>query len=77
MKKTRKLPKRKDPNVYPPGLNYRKVRAIADYYDARKNEDVIGDVELPEPEDLPVWIEVPQGLLPRVRRLIAQYKKSA
>ncbi len=72
-----KKAKRPDPNVYPSGLNYRRAQAIAKYYDERKGEDFIGDVELPTPESMSVWVEVPQGLLPEVRRLIARYKKSA
>lgn len=69
--------KRKDPNIYPPGLNYRKVQGIIKYYDSRKNEDLIGDIVLPTPDNLPVWMEVPQRLVPQVRKLIARYKKSA
>jgi hypothetical protein len=77
MKKTRKAP-RKDPNIYPPGWNHERVRAIIDYYDARQDVDLFKDVELPSRNESPVWVEVPQAILPAVRKLIARHhKKSA
>ncbi|HLL90705.1 MAG TPA: hypothetical protein VK324_15495 [Tepidisphaeraceae bacterium] len=72
-----KRPRRKDPNVYPPGLNREKVEAIIAYYDARQTEDVLGEsVEVGSVAEV-VWMEVPQELVPQVRKLIAKHRKSA
>ena len=38
-------PKHKDSNVYPPGWDYKRVKAIADYYDSQKDEDVLKELE--------------------------------
>lgn len=62
----------KDPNIYPPGLNYKKAKAIADYYDSLKAQDVFEGRS-----DSAVWMEIPKDLVPKVRRLIAGRKKSA
>lgn len=72
-KKTRRA--RKDPNVYPTGWNHRRTKAIADYYDARKDQPLLN--ESVAAEHGLVWMEVPQELVPQVRRLIARRRKSA
>ena len=77
MKSKRGRARQRDPNVYPPGWNYKRAQALAKYYDDRQDEDLIGDVVLPTPDSLPVWVEVPQALLPQVRKLLARYRKSA
>ena len=68
---------RKDPNVYPPGLDYQKAQALAKYYDDRKDVDFFGEAELIDSESHPVWVQVPEALLPQVRKLISRYRKSA
>ncbi len=68
------MKKRKDPNVYPPGLNARKVAEIIAYYDARHDADLLedGDHELlHEPTQ---WVEVPIELVPQVKKLLDQRK---
>jgi len=77
MKKRSQKPRNPDPNVYPPGLDYARAKAIADYYDRRKDEDVVGDTGKSKMNELPVWMEVPPKLVPQVRKLIARYRKSA
>lgn len=77
MKRANSKTRRKDPNVYPPGWDYKRVKAIADYYDARKDEDVLADVEVTRTNAGLVWMEVPQELVPQVRKLIARVKKPA
>ncbi len=64
-----------DPNVYPPGLNRAKVEAIIAHYDAQQDNDLVG--EFLKKGDVPVWVEVPTKLLPKVRRILEKYKKSA
>jgi hypothetical protein len=69
--------KPKDHNVYPPGWNYQRAKAIADYYDARKDLPVLDSVETSEASAGLVWMEVPQDLVSDVRKLIARRRKSA
>ena len=77
MRQTTSKAKRRDPNVYPRGWNYKRAAAVAAYYDARKEEDVLGDDAGRAEERPSVWVEVPEELLPKVRQLIARHRKSA
>lgn len=77
MKATTPTRKRKDPNVYPPGLDLRGTREIAKYYDALRDRPVL-DKEATARRALDsVWIEVPQDLVPQIRKLIAKHRKTA
>ena len=71
------MKKRKDPNVYPPDLNARKVAEIIGYYDARQEVDLARDPEHELLYEPTAWVEVPLELVPQVRKLIARRKKSA
>lgn len=77
MKKHQAAPNRSDPNAYPPGWDYRRAKAIADYYDARKDQVVLGAPRGAGPTPGLVWMEVPQELVPEVRKLIARRRKTA
>ena len=70
------MPKRKDLNVYPPGLNAKKAAELAAYYDARKDVDLMDLADHELIQEPTVWVEVPPKLLPQVRRLIAKHRKS-
>ncbi len=68
--------KKKDPNVYPPGLDAAKVRRILKYYDRQTDDaaaEEIASAPLAEPT---AWIEVPVALVPQVRKLLARHKKT-
>jgi hypothetical protein len=65
-----------DPNVYPPGWNYRRVMAVIKYYDRRKDQPVLHRSRVSRAAEV-VWMEIPQDLVPKVRKLIADRKKSA
>ena len=71
------MSKKKDPNVYPPGLNAAKVKRIIDYYDRQTDEEAAREIATAPSAEPTAWVEVPIELLPRVRRLIAQRKKPA
>ena len=43
MRKSKPKWMRKDANVYPPSWDYHRVKAVADYYDARKDEVFLRD----------------------------------
>lgn len=71
------MKKRNDPNVYPPGLDAKKVAEIIDYYEARQAVDLLEESDhelLCEPT---AWVEVPVELVPQVRKLIAGRRKTA
>ena len=71
------MKKRRDPNIYPPGLNAKRVAQIIAYYEARQNVDLLASGEhevVPEPT---AWVEVPIKLLPRVHKLVEQHRRSA
>ena len=76
MKKSKPSKPKKDPNVYPPGWDLKKTRAIAAYYDARKDVPLDDDPAIVEGTGA-VWMEVPQDLVEEVRKLIARRRKSA
>lgn len=71
------MKKRKDPNVYPPGLNAKKVAEIIAYYDARQEVDLLEDADHELVDEPTAWVEVPIELVPQVRKLIARRKKTA
>jgi hypothetical protein len=76
MKKAKPEPRRKDPNLYPPGWDLEETKAIADYYDSRKGEPLLADTE-PGSAAGQVWVEVPQALLPQVLKIIERGRKTA
>jgi hypothetical protein len=71
------MKKRKDPNVYPPGLNAKKVAEIIAYYEARQEADLLEDSDHELIDGPTAWVEVPVELVPQVRKLIARRKKTA
>jgi hypothetical protein len=73
---------RKDPNVYPPGMNRRRVQRIINVYERAANEDLFEGNEyikqgpvLKQQFADSVWIEVPTKLLPQVKKLIRGHMK--
>ena len=73
------MKRKKDPNIYPPGMDYHKVAAIAAYYDALKGVDLISEIESQidaKPEST-TWVEVPNAVLNKVRVIISKSKRSA
>jgi len=69
--------KQRDPNKYPPGLNQKKVARIIRYYDARRNNDLKDDPDHALVREATSWVEVPDALLPAVKRFISTHRKSA
>jgi len=75
--------KRKDPNIYPPGLNAKKVASIIAHYDSKQGDDLFKDkshrvVRQRRFGVAPtIWLEIPTGLLPEVEKLLTTYLKSA
>jgi hypothetical protein len=76
MKRTRKTSK-KDPNVYEPGWDLNRTQSVIDYYEARKDVDVLGDSPTQQGPIDQVWMAIPSEIVPQVQRLIARHRKSA
>ena len=71
------MKKRKDPNVYPPGLNAKKVAEIIAYYEVRQEVDLLEDSDHELVFEPTAWVEVPVELVPQVRKLIDRRRKTA
>ena len=69
--------KRKDPNIYPRGLDARKVDEIIAYYDARQDVDLLEASDHQMLHTPTAWLEVPIELVPKVKKLIDKHRKSA
>jgi 5-formyltetrahydrofolate cyclo-ligase len=52
-------------------------RAIAEYYDNQKDEDITAEVEAALNSPHTVMVPVPRSLVPQVLKLIGKKKKSA
>jgi hypothetical protein len=67
---------RNDPNVYPEGWNYSRVKKIIKYYDRLKDEPVLKRSRISPANDA-VWMEIPRKLVSKVEKLLIEMKKSA
>ncbi len=63
---------KKDPNIYPPGLNAKKVRQIIEFYDNQSDEDAAVEIATAPSAAETTWIAVPAKLVPKIRKLIAK-----
>jgi hypothetical protein len=70
------MSKRKDPNIYPPGLNATKVADIIAYYDARQEVDLLEEPDHALVHEPTAWVQVPVELVPAVRKLVSQRRKT-
>ena len=68
---------KKDPNKYPPGLTAAKVRQIIDHYDRQTDEEAAEEIESAPAAQGVIWMQVPNDLVPQVRKLIQRRRKSA
>lgn len=62
---------KKDPNVYPPGLNAKKVRQIIEFYEGQTDEEAATEIATAPSASETTWIPVPRKLIPKIRKLIA------
>ena len=63
---------KKDPNIYPPGLNARKVRQILDHYENQSDDDAAIEIATAPSASETTWIPVPSRLVSKIRKLIAK-----
>lgn len=64
----------KDPNVYPPGLDAKKVHEIIAYYDSLTEEEWVAHDEYVHESPYTVDVLVPKELLSTVRDMIARHE---
>lgn len=64
----------KDPNVYPPGLDAKKVQEIIAYYDSLTEEEWVAHDEYAYESPYTVDVLVPKELLSTIRDMIARHE---
>ena len=63
----------KDPNVYPPGWDAKRVRRVIEYYDGLDEDGWIAEDEAAFGDDKVTFMAIPHELVPEVRSLIANH----
>ena len=63
----------KKQNEFPPGWNEERVQSVIAYYDQQTEDEAIAEAEVALQNESNVLIEVPIGLVPAVRELIAKH----
>ena len=67
--------RKKDVNLYPAGLDHKKVKEIIAYYDAKQDAS-LEELEQEQRRASPTtFVEVPSKLVPEVKKLIAKRSK--
>ena len=68
----------KDPNVYPPGWNAKKVQEIIDYYENQTNEDAATEIERVHSGYAMVEVpkELPEEPAPKTRKPARKTEKT-
>ena len=61
---------------FPPGWDEAKVRKVLDAYEAQSEEEAVAEDEAAFDTPGQTVIGVPSGIVPKVRELIAEHKKS-
>ena len=62
----------KDPNRYPPGWDRERVRRLIQRYESQTDEEAIAEDEAAFEDQTRTTVEIPNELLPTVRKLLAQ-----
>jgi hypothetical protein len=68
---------KKDPNVYPPGFDRKKVEAIIAHYENQSDEEAAAEDEAAFAAGGQTVMKVPLDLVPVIRELIAKRKRIA
>ena len=61
--------------VFPPGWDAKKVKALADYYDNQSDEEAIVEAEAALETEGQTLVMVPSELMPAIRALIAKHNQ--
>jgi hypothetical protein len=71
-----KTPKRIK-QVFPPGWNERRVRAVIQHYEQLTDEELAHEIETAPEVSEETLISIPTELLPAVQKLIVRHQRSA
>ena len=71
------MKKTKDPNRYPAGWNRERVQRVIEYYDNQSDAEGAREIESLPPVSNVTWVAVPNRLLPKVRKLLEDRRRSA
>ena len=61
-------------NKYPPGWNQARVEKVLAHYESQDELEAVAEDEAGLAQEGQTLIEVPNGLVPKVRELIAKYR---
>jgi hypothetical protein len=61
--------------VFPPGWDAEKVKALADYYDNQSDEEAVAEAEAALETEGQTLVMVPTELMPTIRDLIAKHRQ--
>ena len=61
--------------VFPPGWDAEKVKALAEYYDSQSDEEAIAEAEAALETEGQTLVMVPSELMPTIRALIAKHNQ--
>ncbi len=64
----------KDPNIYPPGWNRKRVEAVIAYYENQSEDQEAEEIERAYASPGCATVEVPNELLPAINSLISHYE---
>jgi hypothetical protein len=76
MKKSKTTRKSDDLKVFPPGWDYQRAKSIAEHYHSLKDQSVLDD-SAASGRVGSVWMEIPEEMVPQVRKMIARKRKTA
>jgi hypothetical protein len=63
-------------NQFPPGWDEARVRKVLDAYESQSEDEAVAEDEAAFDTPGQTVIGVPSGIVPKVRQLIAEHKKS-
>lgn len=61
--------------IFPPGWDAEKVKALAEYYDNQSDEEAIAEAEAALETEGQTLVMVPSELMPTIRALIAKHNQ--
>jgi len=61
---------------FPPGWDEKRVQRVLEHYESQSEEEALAEDEAAYEDDGQTIIEVPTDLVPKIRELIAKYKRT-
>lgn len=61
---------------FPPGWDKKRVQRVLEHYESQSEEEALAEDEAAYEDDGQTIIEVPTELVPKIRELIAKYKRT-